>query len=669
MALGLVKTGRLDLLCPPVSKEASLPPLDLPSRTDFTLFQSESDVLPDILSSVLGSPSSIISNFFSSKPGDSLGIDIDRTDEFFSIINPLINKSSNLQDVVTGSIHKLLAGFPNTAPNFQSRSGNPPDSAVLRSMVLLLLFPILSEPDSINAILRLTGVLGALPSDSRKIIADWLATVPASYFRTILVNIQQQLTILVARVVAQAFNVDIHNSRPLVQTMSILYDANVVASSIAAPLIEHTEFYNDAINADIDLTRDTIACIEDPSHSLFVGPGPFLLNPRSKARVLQAEARGMQRKFQQDAFMSQLFAPLMQTRPQNPYLFLKVHRDKLLHETLHRLSTIPPTELKKQLKVQFIGEQGVDEGGLRQEFFQLVTEEILDEKYGMFHYTGDNTLRWFNMTATGRESEYELTGILVGLAFFNGITVDLRFPTAVWKQLLDEPVSLPDLQDIDYDLTHGLNQLLDYPGDDVEDVFCRTWVIERDVFDTKKTFELVPGGKDIPVTSANKVEFVDAFTQFLLVHSIKDQFQPFKRGFRKLFQDLKMVSHLSLKPAELELIVCGEQEMDFKALERRTIYDGYSADSATIKAFWNLIHDLPPEQQRKFLQFVTGSSRVPVGGLKEMKFIIARTANTSQLPSSHTCFNVLVLPDYNDEATLREKFMLAIQNAEGFGLI
>lgn len=43
-----------------------------------------------------------------------------------------------------------------------------------------------------------------------------------------------------------------------------------------------------------------------------------------------------------------------------------------------------PANLKKQLVVEFEGEQGVDEGGVSKEFFQLVVEEIFNLDYGMF---------------------------------------------------------------------------------------------------------------------------------------------------------------------------------------------------------------------------------------------------------------------------------------------
>jgi HECT-domain (ubiquitin-transferase) len=74
--------------------------------------------------------------------------------------------------------------------------------------------------------------------------------------------------------------------------------------------------------------------------------------------------------------------------------------------------------------------------------------------------------------------------------------------------------------------------------------------------------------------------------------------------------------------------------------------------------------------------FVTGSDRVPIGGLKAMKFIIQKNGNgtynihldSELLPTSHTCFNVLLLPQYSSIAKLTDKLIKSLNNAEGFGL-
>lgn len=85
--------------------------------------------------------------------------------------------------------------------------------------------------------------------------------------------------------------------------------------------------------------------------------------------------------------------------------------------------------------------------------------------------------------------------------------------------------------------------------------------------------------------------------------------------------------------------------------------------------FWEVLYSLSEDLQKKFLLFTTGSDRVPVGGMGEMTFKVTKLSNKPQnLPEAHTCFNQLVLPQYESQETLHEKLIIAISNAEGFGL-
>lgn len=86
--------------------------------------------------------------------------------------------------------------------------------------------------------------------------------------------------------------------------------------------------------------------------------------------------------------------------------------------------------------------------------------------------------------------------------------------------------------------------------------------------------------------------------------------------------------------------------------------------------FWEVIHEMSEEQKRLFLRFVTGSDRIPIGGMSKLKFIIARNgADSEKLPTAHTCFNVLLLPDYGNKEKLKERLFKAITYCEGFGLM
>lgn len=113
------------------------------------------------------------------------------------------------------------------------------------------------------------------------------------------------------------------------------------------------------------------------------------------------------------------------------------------------------------------------------------------------------------------------------------------------------------------------------------------------------------------------------------------------------------------------------QNFDFDELENSTEYDGgYTNDSQVIKDFWSVVHALSMEDKRKLLQFTTGSDRVPIGGLSRLKLVIARNGSDSdRLPTAHTCFNVLLLPEYSTREKLKDRLVKAINYSKGFGML
>merc|ERR1711907_34774 len=130
------------------------------------------------------------------------------------------------------------------------------------------------------------------------------------------------------------------------------------------------------------------------------------------------------------------------------YLVLQVRREHLLEDLMEELAPRTREALGEPLKVIFLGEEGVDEGGLRKELFQLVIEQIFDAQFGMFVYDDATRLWWFQNDGPGSDAEqvveYFLVGLVIGLAIHNGVILDLKFPRAIWKKLLGLPVGLSD---------------------------------------------------------------------------------------------------------------------------------------------------------------------------------------------------------------------------------
>ena len=179
--------------------------------------------------------------------------------------------------------------------------------------------------------------------------------------------------------------------------------------------------------------------------------------------------------------------------------------------------------------------------------------------------------------------------------------------------------------------------------------------------------ELVPNGENTPVTNDNRGEYTSLYADFLLVKSVQSQFDAFQKGFLLLCDG---PAFSLLTPKELEQLACGVPHLDFHALQQNAVYDGgFHPEHPTIRHFWEVVHQMSTEDQRALLFFATGCDRAPVGGLGKLKFILQRAGDDAMdLPTSHTCFNLLAMPEYTSRAKLRDRLTIAIHNAQGFGL-
>jgi ubiquitin-protein ligase E3 A len=236
----------------------------------------------------------------------------------------------------------------------------------------------------------------------------------------------------------------------------------------------------------------------------------------------------------------------------------------------------------------------------------------------------------------------------------------------VYKKLKGLKSTLADLADLQPDLAKGLQSLLDFDGD-VQAAFGFTFQISYEVFGEIRTIDLKRDGGDLPVTNENRDEYVTLYVQYVLDVSVAAQFAAFLKGFHRVCGG----DALDLFTApELELLLCGNPVLNFQDLEKGANYeDGYTASSTAIRNFWQICHEFSEEEKRMFLKFVSGSDRSPIDGLSKLKFVISKNGSDDQrLPSAHTCFNHLLLPDYSSIDVMREKIKYAMTQSEGFGL-
>ncbi|XP_045459726.1 ubiquitin-protein ligase E3A [Melitaea cinxia] len=447
-------------------------------------------------------------------------------------------------------------------------------------------------------------------------------------------------------------------------------DINVL--DVRKPYLPFEEFYNEPLSDTIEMDIDLANCkteLANAGRKFSFLKYPFVLTPATKSLGLYYENRI---RMYSERRVSLLHA-VVGAAPPMPFLRLKVRRSHIIDDALVELEMIAmerALDLKKQLVVEFEGEQGVDEGGVSKEFFQLVVEQIFNADYGMFTHRADSQTVWFNPTSFETEAQFTLIGIVLGLAIYNNIILAVNFPMVVYRKLMGRKGSFEDLSDWNMTLYNGLKDLLEYTGSDLEEVYYQTFrICYTDVFGNNIFHDLKENGDDIFVTQENKQEFVDLYADFLLNSSVETQFKAFRRGFAMVTDESQLGA--LFRPEEVEMLVCGSKNFDFNELEKSTEYDGgFTAESQTVKDFWSIVHGLSLEDKRKLLQFTTGSDRVPVGGLSHLKLVIARNGpDCDRLPAAHTCFNVLLLPEYDSKEKLQDRLMKAISYSKGFGLL
>ncbi|KAK4228449.1 putative E3 ubiquitin-protein ligase [Podospora fimiseda] len=426
---------------------------------------------------------------------------------------------------------------------------------------------------------------------------------------------------------------------------------------------------------------------------------PFLLSIGAKIRILEHEARRQMGNKAREAF----FDSLMTHRNISQHLVLNVRRECLVEDSLRAVSeTIGAggEDLKKGLKISFLGEEGVDAGGLRKEWFLLLVREVFGRENGMFIYDEDSQYCYFNPNSLEPSEQFFLVGVVFGLAIYNSTILDVALPPFAFRKLLmagsfsgnnnannkGPAYSLDDLAEYRPRLAAGLRQLLEYDeegvgsGGSVEDVFCLDFVVDVERYGVVERVALCPGGERRAVTSQNRREYVDLYVRYLLDTAVTRQFEPFKRGFFTVCRG----NALSLfRPEEIELLVRGDgggdggQGIDVEGLRAVAEYEGFGIgvrggkqEDETIKEwFWEIFGQASPKYQRKLLGFITGSDRIPAMGAASLVIKVSLLGeDCGRYPTARTCFNALSLWRYGTKERLEEMLWGAVLGSEGFGL-
>uniref|UniRef100_A0A8C7PUK2 E3 ubiquitin-protein ligase n=1 Tax=Oncorhynchus mykiss TaxID=8022 RepID=A0A8C7PUK2_ONCMY len=352
---------------------------------------------------------------------------------------------------------------------------------------------------------------------------------------------------------------------------------------------------------------------------------------------------------------------------------ISVSRQTLFEDSFQQIMNVKPYDLRRRLYIIMRGEEGLDYGGIAREWFFLLSHEVLNPMYCLFEYAGKNNYCLQINPASSINPDhltyFRFIGRFIAMALYHGKFIDTGFTLPFYKRMLNKKPTLKDLESIDPEFYNSIMWVKDNCLEEcgVELYFAQ----DMEILGKVSTHQLKDDGENELVTSENKEEYISLLTDWRFMRGVEEQTKAFLDGFNEVVP-LEWLRYFDEK--ELELMLCGMQEIDLSDWQKNTIYRHYTKNSKQIHWFWQVVKDMDNEKRIRLLQFVTGTCRLPVGGFAELigsngpqKFCIDKVGKETWLPRSHTCFNRLDLPPYRSLEQLKEKLMFAIEETEGFG--
>ena len=417
--------------------------------------------------------------------------------------------------------------------------------------------------------------------------------------------------------------------------------------------------------------------------------GPFaslIWHPR---RILDLHNKKKYLRYRLDEIKANEWSNNPESRCLGSATRLSPRRKNLFLDCYHQMRCWTKSELMNRLSIRFLNEDGFDAGGLTREFYQSISKEMCNPNHGLFKPSADNHSVFqpnVNSYYNRDHLEYfKFVGMIVAKTIFDNQNLDAYFTRSFLKQTLDVRPTWDDLQSLDYNKYKSFRWML---NNSINSIIFSRFEYTYDRFGRDKHVELKENGKDIDLDDSNKREYVELVAELEMTKQIEMQLNAFKQGFSVLIPKW-LISIFSW--AELELLACGVPEIDVADLRSNTEYRGFGGhghrhglhraqanQNQVIEWFWDVVeNEFDKEEKALLLQFVTGTSKVPLGGFAHLpgmegiqRFQIhAAAGNDATLPSTRTCFNQLDLPLYSSKQIFKEKLLLALREcSQGFGL-
>uniref|UniRef100_A0A4W6FHD2 Ubiquitin-protein ligase E3C n=1 Tax=Lates calcarifer TaxID=8187 RepID=A0A4W6FHD2_LATCA len=373
-------------------------------------------------------------------------------------------------------------------------------------------------------------------------------------------------------------------------------------------------------------------------------------------------------------FQRLIFADKRDVQGDGPFpdgINVTIRRNYIYEDAYDKLSPENEPDLKKRIRVHLLNAHGLDEagidgGGIFREFLNELLKSGFNPNQGFFKTTNEGLLypspAAEMLVGDSFTRHYYFLGRILGKALYENMLVELPFASFFLSKLLgtSADVDIHHLASLDPEMYRNLLFLKSYEGD-VEELGLNFTVVNNDLGEAQ-VVELKPGGKDIPVTTANRIAYIHLVADYRLNKQIRPHCLAFRQGLANVvnLEWLRMFDQQEIQ------VICADI---WVSLDRRK--SGYSATHPVIQIFWEVVEGFTDEEKRKLLKFVTSCSRPPLLGFKELypAFCIHNGGNDlDRLPTASTCMNLLKLPEFCDQHLMRNKLLYAIESSAGFEL-
>ncbi|KAK0404585.1 hypothetical protein QR680_017525 [Steinernema hermaphroditum] len=365
---------------------------------------------------------------------------------------------------------------------------------------------------------------------------------------------------------------------------------------------------------------------------------------------------------------------------------ITVDRNDLLNNAQTVMSSMQMT--KALVEISFAGEAGTGFGPTL-EFYSLLSREMqrhsLDLWLGSPLSTGEGDQRAEYTTSPGglfpkivkglsakemdaRSKRFEFIGRLMGQALLDVRMLDIQMSSVFYKWLLgkEHSISLFDLEMLDEVFYRSLREMSLTEDQDFE------YLEQYFTLPGDESFELLKGGRNKAVNKANVNKFIQLVVYWKLIEGVRKEMEAVRRGFNSVVDPSLL---RIFDESEMDELFCGcsernnEKIWNVATLQQSIKPDhGYSHDSPQVQWLIKMLLSFSTDQRRNFLQFATGSTRLPFGGfrslnppLKVVKKTVAYASCDSELPSAMTCYNYLKVPPYSSYEVFVERFSVALQ--------